>query len=191
MSRGFALRPCLSLGCGGGACACVPWYRYKRLHKPHHLWKNPTPWASHAFHPLDGWLQGTAYHIFVVFFPMHKVVHLLALVFVNVWTNSIHDGCSFFPWSFINGAAHHTIHHTDFHYNYGQYFVFWDWVFGSYRDPREEVGVGLARGVRCMPRTDAGVGGSLPVSRRAECSTLRCRRYTRKSVPRRPARRTR
>ena len=27
---------------------------YKKLHKPHHKWIVPTPFASHAFHPLDG-----------------------------------------------------------------------------------------------------------------------------------------
>jgi len=109
--------------------------RYSWLHKPHHLWKNPTPFASHAFHPLDGWVQGIAYHIYVAFFPMHKVVHLVALVAVNIWSTSIHDGVSAFPFRFLNGAAHHTIHHTDFYYNYGQYFVFWDWMFGSFLSP--------------------------------------------------------
>jgi len=29
----------------------TPW-AYKYIHKPHHLWKVPTPFASHAFHPL-------------------------------------------------------------------------------------------------------------------------------------------
>ena len=30
---------------------------YKMLHKPHHKWIVPTPFASHAFHPLDGYSQ--------------------------------------------------------------------------------------------------------------------------------------
>jgi lathosterol oxidase len=30
---------------------------YKTLHKPHHRWIVPTPFASHAFHPLDGYAQ--------------------------------------------------------------------------------------------------------------------------------------
>lgn len=110
---------------------------YKRLHKPHHLWKNPTPFASHAFHPVDGWSQGMAYHIYVFLFPMHKVVHLLSFIFVNFWTNSIHDGVSAFPHKILNGTAHHTYHHTAFNYNYGQYFVAWDWLFGTYLDPTE------------------------------------------------------
>lgn len=112
---------------------------YKRLHKPHHLWKSPTPFASHAFHPVDGWSQGMAYHIYVFLFPMHKVLHLAMFVMVNMWTISIHDGVSAKPWWFVNGTAHHTYHHSDFNYNYGQFFVFWDWLCGTMRDPFAKV----------------------------------------------------
>ncbi|KAI9434217.1 C5-sterol desaturase [Lactarius indigo] len=41
---------------------------YKYVHKPHHKWLIPTPFASHAFHPLDG-----------------------LFVFVNFWSILIHD----------------------------------------------------------------------------------------------------
>uniref|UniRef100_A0A8C0D2Y4 Sterol-C5-desaturase n=1 Tax=Balaenoptera musculus TaxID=9771 RepID=A0A8C0D2Y4_BALMU len=64
---------------------------YKHLHKPHHIWKIPTPFASHAFHPLDGFLQGLPYHIYPFIFPLHKVVYLGLYVLVNIWTISIHD----------------------------------------------------------------------------------------------------
>lgn len=111
---------------------------YKWLHKDHHIWKSPTPMASHAFHPIDGWVQSVPYHVFVFVVPMHKVVFLSLFVFVNLWTVAIHDGISFEPPSWVNGAAHHTYHHKDFNYNYGQYFTFWDWVGGSLRDPYAE-----------------------------------------------------
>lgn len=26
---------------------------------------------------------------------------------------------------FINGAAHHTLHHLEYRYNFGQYFTLW------------------------------------------------------------------
>uniref|UniRef100_A0A8D0HSR4 Sterol-C5-desaturase n=2 Tax=Sus scrofa TaxID=9823 RepID=A0A8D0HSR4_PIG len=65
---------------------------YKRLHKPHHIWKIPTPFASHAFHPLDGFLQSLPYHIYPFVFPLHKVVYLGLYILVNIWTISIHDG---------------------------------------------------------------------------------------------------
>ncbi|CAG8498650.1 14362_t:CDS:2 [Funneliformis caledonium] len=40
--------------------------------------------------------------------------------------------------SFINGAAHHALHHLYFNYNYGQYFTIWDKFGGSYRKPSDE-----------------------------------------------------
>lgn len=48
---------------------------YRNLHKPHHKWLVPTPFASHAFHWLDGFAQSAPYHIFVFLFPLHKVWH--------------------------------------------------------------------------------------------------------------------
>lgn len=36
---------------------------------------------------------------------------------------------------FINGPAHHTLHHLYFVCNYGQYFTFADRAGGSYRHP--------------------------------------------------------
>ena len=59
---------------------------YKHLHKGHHKWIMPTPFASHAFHPLDGYLQALPYHIFPFLFPMQKVVFIALFLFINVWT---------------------------------------------------------------------------------------------------------
>lgn len=36
---------------------------------------------------------------------------------------------------FVNGAAHHTDHHTFFDCNYGQFFTLWDRVGKSFRSP--------------------------------------------------------
>lgn len=104
-------------------------YLYKTLHKTHHKWKIPTPFASHAFHPLDGFLQSLPYHIYVFVFPMHKWTYLGLFVFVNVWTVSIHDGNYQVPNALkeiVNGSAHHMDHHLFYSFNYGQFFTFWD-----------------------------------------------------------------
>eukprot|EP01104_Vermistella_antarctica_P018734 TRINITY_DN7055_c0_g1_i1.p1 TRINITY_DN7055_c0_g1~~TRINITY_DN7055_c0_g1_i1.p1 ORF type:complete len:303 (-),score=78.34 TRINITY_DN7055_c0_g1_i1:100-1008(-) len=116
----------------------LPWL-YKNVHKPHHRWLLPTPFASHAFHPIDGFSQSVPYHIFVFCFPMHKWAYLGMFVFVNFWTISIHDGNFSVPRMFrwiMNGAAHHTDHHLYFSYNYGQYFTVWDRIGGSHREPK-------------------------------------------------------
>lgn len=59
---------------------------YRWLHKPHHKWIVPTPFASYAFHPLDGWMQSLPYHIFPFIFPLQKCAYLGLFVFVTLWT---------------------------------------------------------------------------------------------------------
>ena len=108
---------------------------YKRLHKPHHKWIVPTPFASHAFHPIDGFLQSIPYHLFAFIFPLHEFAYLGLFTFVQVWTVMIHDGRYIADSSIINGTAHHSIHHLHFNYNYGQFFTLWDRLGGSHRRP--------------------------------------------------------
>ncbi|KAJ3734066.1 fatty acid hydroxylase [Lentinula guzmanii] len=111
---------------------------YKPLHKPHHKWIIPTPFASHAFHPVDGYLQSVPYHLYVVLFPMHRLLFLVLFVAVNFWAIFIHDSdmITGHPLeNFINGPAHHTLHHIYFTVNYGQYFTWADRTGNSYRHP--------------------------------------------------------
>ncbi|WAR06048.1 SC5D-like protein [Mya arenaria] len=118
---------------------------YRLVHKHHHRWKVPTPFASHAFHWLDGFLQSCPYHIYPFIFPLHKGLYLGLFVFVNFWTVSIHDGDYRVPEllkPFINGSAHHTDHHLFYNYNYGQFFTLWDRIGGSFRTPSSFLGEG-------------------------------------------------
>lgn len=136
---------------------------YKWLHKPHHRWIVPTPYASFAFHPLDGWAQSMPYHVFPLLFPLEKRVYLALFAFVSVWTvfirlslfplplvsasyplffmdevlTDIHldDGEYATKSPIINGSACHTYHHLYFNYNYGQFTTLWDRLGGSYRQP--------------------------------------------------------
>ncbi len=113
-------------------------YAYKYLHKTHHLWKVPTPYASHAFHPIDGFLLSCPYHIYPFLFPLHKIVYLALFLAVNFWTVAIHDGDYRVPdmlKPIVNGSAHHTDHHLLYNYNYGQFFTLWDKIGGSFRTP--------------------------------------------------------
>ncbi|KAF2841506.1 hypothetical protein M501DRAFT_929115 [Patellaria atrata CBS 101060] len=112
---------------------------YKHLHKPHHKWIMPTPYASHAFHPLDGFAQGIPYHAFPFLFPLQKHAYVIFFVFINIWTVLIHDGEYVADSPIINGAACHTMHHLYFNYNYGQFTTLWDRMGGSYRKPNDEL----------------------------------------------------
>lgn len=112
---------------------------YKTLHKPHHKYIMPTPYASHAFHPLDGFAQSIPYHVFPFLFPLNKLAYIGLFGFINAWTIIIHDGEFVHNSPIINGAACHTMHHLYFNYNYGQYTTLWDRLGGSYRKPNEEL----------------------------------------------------
>ena len=112
---------------------------YKTLHKSHHKWIMPTPFASHAFHPIDGFAQSIPYHLFPFIFPLQKLAYIALFVFINVWTIMIHDGEYVANSPIINGAACHTMHHLYFNYNYGQFTTLWDRMGGSYRKPNDEL----------------------------------------------------
>lgn len=112
---------------------------YRTLHKPHHKWIMPSPFASHAFHPLDGWSQSVPYHVFPFIFPLQKWAYVFLFGFINLWTVFIHDGEYVSNSPVVNGAACHTMHHLYFNYNYGQFTTLWDRLGGSYRKPNEEL----------------------------------------------------
>ncbi|WFD30234.1 Delta(7)-sterol 5(6)-desaturase [Malassezia sp. CBS 17886] len=114
---------------------------YKHVHKPHHKWIVPTPFASHAFHPVDGYAQSLPYHIFPCLFPLHKLLFLGLFGFVNLWSIMIHDSDMISNTGlekFINGPAHHTLHHLYFTCNYGQYFTTCDRLANSFREPQPQ-----------------------------------------------------
>ena len=46
----------------------------------------PTPFASLAFHPLDGYAQSVPYHVIPFVLPLNKWVYLGLFVIVNLWT---------------------------------------------------------------------------------------------------------
>lgn len=112
---------------------------YKTLHKPHHKWIMPSPFASHAFHPVDGWAQSVPYHVFPFVLPLQKFAYVFLFVFINIWTVLIHDGEYVADNPIINGAACHTMHHLYFNFNYGQFTTLWDRLGGSYRKPNDEL----------------------------------------------------
>ncbi|KOS16667.1 putative C-5 sterol desaturase [Escovopsis weberi] len=108
---------------------------YKRLHKPHHKWIMPTPFASHAFHPVDGFAQSIPYHVFPFIFPLQKMAYVVLFVFINFWTILIHDGEYLTNNPVVNGAACHSLHHSRFEVNYGQFFTTFDRLGGTYKMP--------------------------------------------------------
>jgi Delta7-sterol 5-desaturase len=115
---------------------------YKHVHMLHHTYNKPetlTPWASIAFHPLDGMLQACPYVLCLFLVPCHYLTHIFLLFFTEVWATYIHDAMD---WNVdpIMGSKYHTLHHTHYIYNYGQIFTFCDQFWGTYRVPEGPIG---------------------------------------------------
>lgn len=108
---------------------------FRRIHVYHHQFREPTPWAAFAFHPLDAFAQAFPYHVAAFVFPLHFGVYTLAMSLVMVWSVSIHDRVTLLPFRWLLYAGHHTLHHLHNRYNLGQYCTFWDRVAGTYKCP--------------------------------------------------------
>jgi lathosterol oxidase len=116
---------------------------YKYIHLMHHAYNKPetlTPWASIAFHPLDGIMQASPYVMMLFFVPCHYLTHFAMLFFTAIWATYIHDAMD---WNIdpVMGSKYHTVHHTHYIYNYGQVFIFCDWFWGTLRVPDGPTGV--------------------------------------------------
>lgn len=116
----------------------VPWL-YKHVHKIHHSFNKAdslSPFAGIAHHPVDGILQVAPYSIGLFIFPIHYFTHLLCLVNALLWTHNLHD-CIDAGIAPILGAGFHTVHHTTYVSNYGQFFIYFDWLFGTLTSPED------------------------------------------------------
>ncbi len=110
---------------------------YKYIHALHHKYNKPStlsPWASVAFNPIDGILQASPYVFWLFFVPCHYLTHVALVFFTAVWATNIHDAMDG-DTEPVMGSKYHTMHHTHYHYNFGQFFIFCDYFFGTLRVP--------------------------------------------------------
>jgi lathosterol oxidase len=117
---------------------------YKRSHKFHHVFRNPK-----LYNAFNGSVLDTLSLILIPLFCTLQVCR-----FVTCWSfvgfgtlyatqfTLIH--CEFsHPWDYIliklgvGTAWDHNVHHRLFVYNYGHFFMYYDWLWGSWKDPRE------------------------------------------------------
>ena len=68
---------------------------------------------------------------------MHSLTYELMLFGTAVWTTNIHDNIDG-DCAPIMGAAYHTIHHTTYRHNHGQFFIYMDKIFGTLLLPEQE-----------------------------------------------------
>ncbi|MCU0526937.1 MAG: sterol desaturase family protein [Elainella sp. Prado103] len=118
--------------------ALFPWF-----HQGHHRSRQPTPWTSFAFDPLEAIVQSLFLLGVVFLIPLHVVTLIAVLTTMTIWAVLNHLGLDRLPDSFPHhwlgrwfiGPAHHSIHHRKYRLHYGLYFTFWDRLLGT-QDPQ-------------------------------------------------------
>lgn len=117
---------------------------YRISHKPHHKYTNPK-----LFDAFDGSVPDTAIMILLPLFVTAHVVRdcnvwtymAFGSTYAN-WLTLIHSEVTF-PWERmfryfgLGTAADHHVHHKFFKYNFGHLFMWFDWLAGTYRSPKE------------------------------------------------------
>jgi Delta7-sterol 5-desaturase len=115
---------------------------FRWLHQGHHRSRQPTPWTSFAFDPLEAIVQ-SAFLIGLVFLmPLHFITLIAVMTTMTVWAVLNHLGVDRLPTAFPHhwfgrwfiGPAHHSVHHRKYSHHYGLYFTFWDKWLGT-QDP--------------------------------------------------------
>ncbi len=118
---------------------------FRWFHQGHHQSRQPTPWTSFAFDPLEAVVQSLFLMIIVFVLPLHLITMIAVLTTMTIWAVLNHLSVDRLPGSFPHhwlgkwfiGPAHHSLHHQKYTVHYGLYFTFWDKFLGS-QDPNFE-----------------------------------------------------
>lgn len=107
---------------------------YRAIHKVHHDSHFTSPWTSFSFHPIESLLQSIVIPALVFIIPMYSWTVVCLLVFMTLTSAINHSNVELYPKGFhkhwlgkwLIGATHHSLHHTQYRFNFGLYFTFWD-----------------------------------------------------------------
>ncbi|ADB39016.1 sterol desaturase family protein [Spirosoma linguale] len=107
---------------------------YKLVHKTHHDSITTSPWTAFSFHPTESTLQAIVIPALTFILPLHISAVGLILIIMTMSSAINHLNTEIYPQDFnrhwlgrwLIGATHHSLHHTQFRFNYGLYFTFWD-----------------------------------------------------------------
>lgn len=107
---------------------------YRWVHKTHHDSITTSPWTAFSFHPTESTLQAIVIPALTFVLPLHISAVCLLLLIMTVSSAINHLNTEIYPRDFdrhwlgrwLIGATHHSLHHSQFRFNYGLYFTFWD-----------------------------------------------------------------
>lgn len=112
---------------------------FRFIHRTHHRFKAPTPWAAFAFHPLEALISMGIVPLIIFTMPFHQWALVCFISFMVLHNVLIHLGFQIKGFWFSRHqytTLDHDYHHLKGHGNYGLYFNFWDRAMGTYRSTR-------------------------------------------------------
>ena len=124
---------------------------YERVHKVHHLSKDPTPWAAFSFHPSEAFLEIAFVPLLIFTSPLHFSSLIILSMWQIIFNVMGHLGYEIFPrkmmqtpvFKWLNTSTNHNMHHKFVRCNYGLYFNIWDRIMhtnhSKYYDTFDEV----------------------------------------------------
>ncbi|MEJ7741039.1 MAG: sterol desaturase family protein [Chitinophagaceae bacterium] len=115
------------------------WYR--KVHAVHHLSRNPSPFTSLSFHPVEGAIQAAVLPLMVIVIPSHPFALFLFLLYMVYKNVQGHAGFAFNTSAYRPGelnllhtsSIHHNAHHKHGRGNYGLYLTIWDRIMKTLR----------------------------------------------------------
>ncbi|WP_319773189.1 sterol desaturase family protein [Breoghania sp.] len=114
---------------------------FYRFHAPHHASLAPTPWSNDSSTTVDTLIEHGYYLVIWFVLPIPAVALFAQRLFDQISGMIGHAGFEYFasptsrwPWPFIC-TSFHDLHHSRFHYNFGNFFSLWDRMMGTV-DPR-------------------------------------------------------
>lgn len=114
---------------------------YPLVHKHHHRQMSPFRGNSDAIndHPFE-YISGEYLHLFSLFLltrfcPPQQVhaITVILFIFIGGTLASLNHTRINFHIPFMFNVNSHDYHHRQPRVNFGQYIMFWDWVFGTYQ----------------------------------------------------------
>ena len=111
-----------------------PFYRF---HAPHHKSVAPTAWSNDAIGIVDTAISQGFYAVIVFLVPFPPLILLAHRAFDQFNGTFGHAGFEYFasptarhPWPMLC-TTYHDQHHSQFRYNYANFFSFWDRAMGT------------------------------------------------------------
>ncbi|MEM9173950.1 MAG: sterol desaturase family protein [Myxococcota bacterium] len=115
---------------------------FRTIHRTHHESRDPTPFTTFHFHPLEAVLEGVAGKAIILplmLLPWHTSVPIVWASGMVLFNTIAHLGYEVYPswWHrvpILSGkttAMHHYLHHQRVAGNYALYFRFWDRLCGT------------------------------------------------------------